>query len=547
MNVKIIELRMKGMTCDHCAKSIEKVLTGEGIVDKQVSYPDGNAIIRYDDSILNKDDIIEKVHSLGHYTVTGFVESVASDVPDKRRLVIIGGGSAAFAAGIRAHELGVSVTMINDGLPIGGTCVNVGCVPSKILIRTAEQLHRAQNSRFDGIETQGKVTDFKKIISGKEKLVLALRQEKYIDVVKHLDHFRVIRGRAKIVSPQAVEVNGETIEADRILIATGAAPLIPDIPGLKETPYLTNESAFELEKLPDSVIVLGGRYIALETAQLFSRLGSKVTVLQRSNRIIPTEETDITEALTGFLEAEGIRIVTGNQFRKVSYESGKFVVESDHSGITETFSADQLIVATGRKANSDGLGLENTGVNVDDRGFIVTDEYLRTEEPTIYAAGDILGENMFVYTAAYEGKLAVENAFSETQARRDYTALPWVIFTDPQLAGVGMDETAAREAGIDAETAVLPLEYVPRSLAANDTRGFIKLIRDKHTDKLIGARILAPEGGELIMEAAMAIRFGISVSQLREMFHPYLTLSEGMKLAAITFNKDVKELSCCAT
>jgi len=463
------------------------------------------------------------------------------------QFVIIGGGSAAFAATIRAVELKAKVIMINDRLPIGGTCVNVGCVPSKNLIRAAEAFHRAGHPNFEGIESQARLTSFRKIIEQKRALVSGLRQAKYIDVVKDLPDVTIVEGRAKLTSPTTVEVNGEEIPAHNILIATGVAPAIPDIPGLAESGYLTNETAFELEELPESLIVLGGRYVALETAQMFARFGSKVTVLQRSDHILPTETPDLTDALAGYLREEGIDVVTGVRLREVSRVNGEVVVQAEVGGEKQTFRASHLLAATGRQPNTRDMGLEEVGVALDEKGFLKVDETLQTSVPGIYGAGDVIGGHQFVYTAAYEGKLAAGNALGEEKVRRDYRALPWVVFTDPQVAGVGLDELQARQQGIDAEAATLPLSYVPRSLAANDTRGFIKLIRDRQSDKLIGARILAAEGSELLMEAALAIKFGIKVSDIVEMFHPYLTLSEGIKLAAITFDKKVETLSCCAT
>lgn len=471
-------------------------------------------------------------------------ETTSSNKTD--HLVIIGGGSAAFSAALKASELGASVTMINGGLPIGGTCVNVGCVPSKTLIRAAEAVHRANSRVFDGIETSGRVTDFKAVMAQKRALVEDLRKAKYMDVVADLPNFRRIEGMARLIGANAVEVNGERMTADRILIATGASPLIPSIPGIEESGYLTSETAFELEELPESIIVLGGRYIALEVAQMFSRFGSRVTVLQRSPRILPTEGEDLTGALTKYLADDGVEIVTGVALKRVYKENGGTAVEAVVGGESRVFKAAHLLAATGRKPNTEGLGLENAGAELDGKGFLKVDDTLRASVKNIYGAGDVIGEPMFVYTAAYEGALAAENAISGSAGKRDYTALPWVIFTDPQVAGVGLDEGQARERGINAETAMLPLSHVPRSLAARDTRGFIKLVRDRATDKLIGARILAPEGSELLLEVSLAIRHGITVKEIVSVFHPYLTLSEGVKLAAISFGKSVEKLSCCA-
>lgn len=465
----------------------------------------------------------------------------------KLHLVIIGGGSAAFSAALKAGGLGAQVTIINDGLPIGGTCVNVGCVPSKTLIRAAEVQHRALRHQFKGITSSSQVTDFKALIQQKKELVEGLRQAKYLDVIADLPDVQVVQGRAELTAPDTVSVNGKTIKADRILIATGASAYIPPVPGLKESGYLTNISAFELNELPKSMIVLGGRYIALECAQMFARLGTKVSILQRSSRILPTESEDLTDELTQYLTDEGINVVTGVALEQISKEDGKVSVKTKVNGQEQMFQAEHILVTMGRTPNTKNMGLESIGIQLDDKGFIKVNDQLQTSVKNVYAAGDVIGEPMYVYTAAYEGALAAENAMNNASPKKDYTALPWVIFTDPQVTGVGLDERQAQKQGIDADTSKLPLSHVPRSIAARDTRGFIKLIRDKKTDKLVGARILAPEGSELLMEVSLAIRHGIKVKDIVSAFHPYLTLSEGIKLAAITFSKDVGKLSCCAS
>lgn len=466
---------------------------------------------------------------------------------DALHLVILGGGSAAFAAAIRAVELGGRATIVNDGLPTGGTCVNVGCVPSKTLIRAAEVLHRANRHGFAGIRSSAEVADFSAVIEQKRELVEQLRQTKYLEVIADVPAIRLVRGRARFVSEREVAANGERIEGDRFLIATGAATFVPPIEGLEAAGFLTNESAFELEHLPDSLIVLGGRYIALETAQMFARLGSRVTILQRSDRILPTETPDLTDALTGFFREEGIQVETGVTVDSVRREDGMAVAEVVQGETRRTLRASEFFVATGRRPNTEDLGLDVVDVRRDRHGYVQADATLRTSSPHIFAAGDVLGENMFVYTAAYEGALAAENALHGGFRARDYTALPWVIFTDPQVAGVGLDERQATEQGLEVDVATLPLSHVPRCIAARDTRGFVKLIREVATDRLLGARILAPEGSELLMELSLAIKHGITARDLASSFHPYLTLGEANKLAALTFGKDVNKLSCCAT
>jgi mercuric reductase len=329
-----------------------------------------------------------------------------------------------------------------------------------------------------------------------------------------------------------------------ILISTGSSTYIPNIPGLKNVEYLTNETLYDLEELPEHLIVLGGRYIALENAQLFIRLGAKVTILQRSNRIVPNEMPDVSEQLKEYLKEENLDVKTGVKIKSVEQRENKIKIVAVVNDEEEIIEGSHLFVATGRKGNAGNFA--GKGVEVFGNSFIKTNDYLQTSIPNIYAAGDITGEYLFVYLAAYEGSLAVSNMFGENPTKKDFSVIPWVIFTDPQIAGVGMDENQASESKIDYDVSTIQLKDVPRSLAARNTKGFIKLLRNKETDQLIGARILASEGSELLMEISLAIKYGITVTALKNMFHPYLTLSEGVKIAAINFEKDVRKLSCCA-
>lgn len=462
-------------------------------------------------------------------------------------LIIVGGGSAAFAAAIKANELGVKTLMVNGGLPLGGTCVNVGCVPSKFLIRAAESIHKAAHSSFKGVALNKPRIDFKNVIRQKAELVAGLQQRKYVDLLEGLPHVKVIEGFATCIGDRAIEVDGEQYEGLKMIIATGASTFVPAIEGLDSVPYLTNISLFNLEQLPESLVILGAGYIALEIAQAYNRFGTHVTILQRSASVLSKQSTDVSGEISKHLADDGVTILTGTMVNKVWKEGNAIKVAFSLDGTNQTIAATHLLVATGTKANTDGLHLDKTGVKVDDRGHIAVDSYLRTSHPDIYAVGDVTSLPAYVYTAAYEGSLAVQNAFSLPKQSMDFTALPWVVFTDPQVAGVGMDEKDAEEKGIPYHVATLPLSEVPRSQAALDTRGFIKLIRNSMTDLLVGARIVAPEGSELAMEISLAIKYKIPVRELAAMFHPYLTLSEGIKLAALSFTMDVKKMSCCAS
>lgn len=546
MAIQTLKLEISGMTCDHCAQTINKKVSQlEGIISKAVSYPEKKGDFEFDSDIVSKSEIIDAVNSTGHYKVVAEIESGKNE-SGKFDLIIIGGGSAAFSAAIKASELEKKVLMVNDGLPIGGTCVNVGCVPSKTLIRTAEQFHISNHPNFSGIRSGNNKIDFKEVIRQKTELVASLREHKYIDVLKDDSNVTILKGFAKLIDNKTIEVNGKKFITENILIATGSTTFIPEIPGLKETGYLTNETLYDLDELPEHLIVIGGRYIALENAQMFARLGSKVTILQRSNRILPDEMPDVTETLMEYLRAEGIEILTGTKIKSIERKNEKILINVSTKEEEKLIEGTHIFIATGRKGNTKGFGLEELGIGIHKSSFIKTNEFMQTSIPNIYAAGDITGEYLFVYSAAYEGSLAVQNMFGEKRTKKDYSVFPWVIFTDPQVAGVGMDENQAYENKTDYEVSTIQLKDVPRSIVARNTKGFIKLIRNKENDKLIGARILASEGSELLMEISLAIKYGITVKELKQMFHPYLTLSEGVKLAAIGFEKDVNKLSCCA-
>lgn len=546
--IETVVFSITGMTCDHCAQTIARKLEGHsGILSKSVSYPEGKAEISFDPEKLSKEDIKSIIDSTQHYQVTGEISDHQAG-SNHYDLIIVGGGSAAFSAAIEAENRGLSTLMVNGGLNFGGTCVNVGCVPSKNLIRAGEAAFHATHSNFAGIKPKGVDIDFGRVIKDKKDLVAGLQKSKYMDVVQDFKNLKMIKGWAEFKDHKTIVVDGETeFTASKFLIATGATTRIPDINGLQETDYLTNVSLFDLEKQPQSMIVLGGGYIALEIAQAYHRLGTKVTLLQRSGHVLSKLTGDIAEELTGHLKKEGLEIYTGLNFIEVAGRSGKVIVTVEQNGERMVFEAERIVVSTGIKPNTEQLGLQNIGLKLDNRGHIVVNDKMETNLANIYAAGDVANTPAYVYTAAFEGKTAVKNAFSGAESRVRYDSLPWVVFTDPQVAGAGMDEVQAEAQNIPYEISRLELKDVPRAIAAHDTRGFIKLIRNPETDKLIGARIVAPEGGELIQHLSIAIKYGITVQDLAESFYPYLTLGEGIKLAAITFGKDVSKLSCCAS
>ena len=468
-----------------------------------------------------------------------------SSLPTEFDLAILGGGSAAFAAARRASDLGAQVLMVNEGA-LGGTCVNAGCVPSKTLIRAAENHHQHGASRFRGLAAERGRVDFPELVRGKAELVASLRKTKYADVLAGLPNVQLVEGRARLASRHEVAVAESLYRAAKILVATGARPLRPAIPGLDDPAVWDSTTAMDAAQQPRHLIVLGGRYIALELGQMFARLRSRVTLVQRSAQILPDEDLDLAEALTGYLAQEGVDVRAGCELLSVTRVGGRFAVEVRRAATRERLEADAVLAALGRTANTERLGLEALGIELGRQRTVKVGEDLETCVAGIYAAGDVIGEPAYVYAAAYEGALAAENALTGTATPRDYTAIPWVIFTDPQVAGVGLNERQAAARGIDVDVSMLPLSAISRALAARDTRGFVKLLRARGEDRLVGARILAPEGGEQIAEASLMMKFGLSITAVARHFHAYLTQGEAVKLAAQGFERDVSSLSCCA-
>lgn len=566
INTETISLEINGMTCSGCSSHIEKDLNNtKGVLSSTVNHETGKGVFTIDKSKMTKEVLVNAVNKVGSYSVVNGLEKedcCASDtinttdkaVPNKGKynydLIVVGGGSAAFSAAIKAEGLGLTTLMVNSGLDFGGTCVNVGCVPSKNLIRAGETAYHATHSNFKGIKPKGVDIDFKQLIKDKKALVAALQQQKYLDVVGDFDNLTMLQGWAAFVDNKTILVDGkDKYTATNIVIATGATTNIPNIEGLNDVGYLTNVSLFDLEEKPESLTIMGAGYIGLEIAMAYNRLGVKIRIIEFTDRPLRSQTSDITDVLETQMKSEGIEVLPNFRAFKFEKEGNDTIIhcKCPDGSTTQLIEKGHIVVATGTKPNTSRLGLENIGLQLTESGHIIVNEKMETNVSNIYAAGDATNTPPFVYTAATEGNTAVNNAFSLSKNSVDYTSLPWVVFTDPQIAGAGMDELAAEKAGIPFEVSKLDLTHVPRALAAQDTRGFIKLIRNTETDKLIGARVIAPEGGELIQQLSMAIKFGITVKDLAESFYPYLTLGEGIKLAAITFGKDVSKLSCCAS
>jgi len=460
-------------------------------------------------------------------------------------LAVIGAGSAGFSAAITAADEGAQVAIIGHGI-IGGTCVNVGCVPSKALIRAAETLHVAHAAkRFDGIEAAARVTDWQAVVKQKQELVDGLRKAKYSDILPAYNSIAYLEGKASFDDRGALVVDGKTIGAKKIIIATGSRPALPSIEGIEEVDYLTSTTALEQETLPQSMIIIGAGYIGAEIAQVFARAGVKITLVSRRG-LLPQAEPEISEALTAYFGDEGISVVKGITYERIEQVGNDVNLHVSDDNGSRVITAEKVMIASGRTPNTDQLNLEVAGIETVANHGVKVDMQMRTTRQGVYAAGDVTGNDQFVYMAAYGAKIAAKNALNSNSLSYDNSVMPAVVFTDPQVASVGFTEAQARAAGFDVKTSILTLDNVPRALAARDTRGLFKLVGDAKTKKLLGAHILAPEGSDSIQTAALAIQAGMTYEELGSMIFPYLTTVEGLKLAAQTFDMDVKKLSCCA-
>ena len=461
-------------------------------------------------------------------------------------LLVIGAGSAGFSAAITAAEIGAQVVVIGEGT-IGGTCVNVGCVPSKNLIRATENLHKATTaSRFAGIEASSKLVDWRALVQQKQELVDQLRKAKYEDLLPEYPLVSYVAGHAEFAgNGTEVTVGDVRYTPKKVIIATGSSSTLPPIDGIQSVEVLDSTAALELDTLPQSLLIIGAGVIGCELGSMFSRAGVAVTICCRS-RLLPDTEPEVSKALADILRSEGVTIYDGMEYQKIENSAQGIILTGENKQGQVLIEADQLLTASGRRPNSNALKLDLVGIDQTARGGIVVNHFMQTTHPDIYAVGDVIGRDMFVYMAAYGAKLAARNAINGNSHTYDNSTMPAVVFTDPQAASVGLSEAAAKDQGIEVKTSMITLDNVPRFIAARETAGLIKLVADTKTDKLLGASVLAPEAGDLIQTVVMALKGGLTTRELGDTIFPYLTGVEGLKLAAQSFGKDVKKLSCCA-
>lgn len=469
-------------------------------------------------------------------------------------LVILGSGSTAFAAAIRAADLGKTAVMTESRV-LGGTCVNRGCLPSKNLIEAARLYWEATHPRYPGLISHGMDLDFAALVRQKDEVVDDYRDKKYQSIVRDADRINVLSGTASFTPAGTVRVNGTELRGQQYLIATGARPAVPQIEGLADVPYLTSDlltagESLELLDLPRSLVIIGGGYIALELGQMFHRLGAAVTILERGMRVLPNYEPEVSLELMQILRDEGIQLVTSATVERVAQEADVITVWGKVEGTAVPFRGERLLVATGRAANTDRLQLDAIGVATDPRGFVVVDEYLQTSVRHVWAAGDVIGSHaesqMATPVGAHDGVIAARNAVGGERVAVDHAVVPRTIFTDPQVAVVGLTDEEANIRGFRCNCGTVPMRIVPRAGAIRDTRGLIKMVLDAETKQVLGVSMLGRDAGEVIHEAAMALRFKATVDDFIDMVHVYPTMAEALKIAAVSFFKDVEKLSCCA-
>lgn len=473
---------------------------------------------------------------------------------DSFDLLILGSGSTAFAAALRAAELGKTAAM-SEMRTVGGTCVNRGCLPSKNLIEAARIVWEAAHPRYKGLTPVTMKVNFAELLEQKREVVHTYRDKKYQSILNQQDAIKLFEGKAELLDPHTVLVNGQKLHGEHILIATGTRPFIPPIEGLEQVHYLTSDlltsdEAQELRELPQSMIIIGGGYVALELGQMFHRFGVQVTLLERSRRLLPTYEPEVSQALSAALRREGLNIITKAQVIRVSQAGDTVQVVARVGEVEQTFSAQKLLVAAGRRPNTDGIGLERVGVLLDEHGFVKVNDELQTSIPNIWAAGDVIGHHtdsqLATPVGAHDGGIAARNALTAAHEKVDHRVIPRTIFTDPQVAVVGQTEREVVGEGLHCWCGAITLDLVPRASATHQTEGVVKIVVDPDSREVRGVSLVMPNAGEVIHEAAMALRFHAKLDDFIDLIHVYPTMAEALKIAAISYYKDPATLSCCA-
>lgn len=475
-------------------------------------------------------------------------------------LVVLGGGAAAFAAITEASSRELTTALVNTGLPLGGTCVNVGCVPSKHLLAMAETASVPEHNPFEAIEYSDDEPSvaWPAALDETDRLVEQLRHENYVSVAEHYET-DIYEGYGRFVNDTTIEVvtgedEGVRITGEKALIATGSSPWAAPIDGLTDIDYETSETILERRELPESFVIIGGGYIALEWGQILHRVGVDITILQRSDRVLSGMEGQLGREIQRCFRDDGIEVVTGTEFesvRSIAAEDGvgtgdrSIIVETTVDGEAHRFAAEDLFVATGVQPNSENIGLGRVGVETNDRGAVVVDDHFQTTNPAVYAAGDVIGDPELETVAAKEGNHAVKNAFGTERRTIDYDAVPAVVFTSPEVAAVGTTEREYMDEHVTCTCRTVQMEDVPKAKAVKDTRGLLQVVKHHESDEIVGVHMVGPRAADMIPEATLAVKFGLTVDDIIETIHPFPTFSEAFKHACQAFGRDTSTMSCC--
>lgn len=447
-------------------------------------------------------------------------------------LIVIGAGAAGLVSAYIGAAVKARVALVEQHR-MGGDCLNTGCVPSKALIRTARLLAEARDSARYGVRRMQAEFDFADAMARVREVIAKIEPHDSVERYTGLG-VDVIQGRARLVSPWEVEVDGRRISARSLILATGARPLVPDLPGLAEADVLTSDTLWDLDRLPPRLLVLGGGPIGCELAQCFARFGSRVSVVEMAPRLLPREDADAAGLLADTLRAEGVELHTGYRALRVERDAaGQRLVCSDGSGEV-ALPFDRLLLALGRRANVEGFGLEELGIRLDPAGRIEADALMRTTVPNIHVCGDATGPFQFTHVAAHQAWYAAVNALIAPfwRFRADYRVIPWAIFTDPEIARVGLSEDEARARGIAVEVTRYGIDDLDRAIADGSDHGFVKVLTAPGSDRILGACIVGHHASELLAEFVLAMKHGIGLNALLGTIHVYPTMNEANKYAA---------------
>lgn len=445
-------------------------------------------------------------------------------------LVVVGGGTAGLVTAAGAASLGARVALV-ERERLGGECLWTGCVPSKALIGSARVAAAMRRAADFGLEPADPGADGRRVLESVREA--RARIQPHDDPERFRDMgVEVLEGTPGALTPDGdVRAGDRTLEARKVVLATGSRPAVPPIDGLEEAGYVTHETAFDRESLPGSAVILGGGAIGVEFAQAYRRLGVDVTVVEMEPRLLPREDPDLSRMLEEILVEEGVRVLTGARAVAAGSEEGLRTLTVETADGRQTLRAEEIFVATGRRPNVEGLELEAAGVEVERQGVVV-DDRLRTTRPGVYAAGDVIGGHLFTHVADHEARTVIRNALFPFPSAVDYSVVPWAIYSDPELARVGLTEAEARERhGDGVQVFAYELEELDRAITDREGRGLVKLVADGK-GRLLGGHLLAPGAGSLVAEVALALKEGLKVSALSDLIHPYPTLSEGVRRAA---------------